>query len=149
MGGCEFCEIIRGERDAHVITRDSGTIAFLDAQPAVHGHTLVAPTTHHESIFGTDRDLAAPIFETVEAVAIAMEGVLDPDGFSLFHTTGDLVGHITHAHVHLLPRYREDSVHLALPRESLTEPDAGRLAEQLGFDIERGAAERDAEFDWR
>ena len=148
MGGCEFCEIIRGEQDAHVILRDTKTIAFLDAQPAVHGHTLVAPTTHHESIFGPDRDLAAPIFETVEAVAIAMEQVLEPDGVSLFHTTGDLVGHITHAHVHLLPRYREDSVHLELPRESLAEPEADQLAEQLGFEIER-AAEPDAEFDWR
>lgn len=149
MGACEFCEIVDGERDAHVITRDSRSIAFLDSQPAVQGHTLVVPTTHRESIFAPNRDLAPALFETAEAVAIAMEQVLDPDGFSLFHTTGDLVGHISHAHVHLLPRYEEDSVHIALPRESLTVPEAGRLAEQLSLEIEGEAAERDAEFGWR
>lgn len=148
MGECEFCEIIEGEQDAHVIYEDEPTIAFLDAEPAIRGHTLVAPTTHHESIFRADSALSGPIFDTVEAVALAIGEVLDPDGFSLFHTTGTLVGHITHAHVHLLPRYETDSIHLSLPREALTEPEATQLAEQLRLEVEQEQRDLEADFDW-
>lgn len=127
MADCAFCRIAAGESDAHLLHADERTVAFLDAHPAVRGHALVAPTGHHEHLLTADASLAADVFRTVRAVARGLNEVLDPDGVSLFYTTATLVGTVTHAHVHLLPRYADDDVRLSLAREPLDEDAAARL----------------------
>lgn len=57
-------------------------------------------------------------------MVLALNEAFDLDGVSLFYTTPGLVGEVTHAHVHLLPRYADDQIHLALTRKPLgTEAD--------------------------
>jgi histidine triad (HIT) family protein len=60
-----------------------------------------------------------------------MNRTLDPDGFSVFHTTGGLVGTVEHAHLHLLPRFADDDVRLALGRGELDDSDAERVVERV------------------
>ena len=38
---CKFCEIARGEIDAHVVYADDGFLAFLDHRPLFPGHALL------------------------------------------------------------------------------------------------------------
>lgn len=131
MDTCAFCQIVSGERDAYRLSEDERTVAFLDSNPAVRGHTLVVPKTHSERLFSADPSPASAVFETVRRVALAMERSLGPDGTSIFYTSADLVGHITHAHVHVVPRYRDDSIQLALARGSLDEDDAARVVARI------------------
>ncbi len=119
---CQFCRIVAGERAAHVLYEDERTLAFLDENPATTGHTLVVPRTHVAEVATADEPTAAAVFETVRTVATALESVLEPDGFSVFHTSGPLVGNVDHAHAHLVPRRTDDDVRLSLSRGSL-EPD--------------------------
>ncbi|ELZ18579.1 HIT domain-containing protein [Natrinema thermotolerans] len=120
---CEFCRIVAGEQAAHVLYEDERTLAFLDENPATPGHTLIVPRAHAEEVVTADEPTAAAVFETVRTVATALESVLEPDGFSVFHTSGPLVGSVDHAHVHLVPRRTDDDVRLSLSRTPL-EPDA-------------------------
>lgn len=136
MTECAFCDIVAGGQDAHVFYEDDETVAFLDANPAVHGHSLVIPRTHREDLFDDDGQGAAAVFETVERVASALRSTLALDGVSLFYTTADLVGDVTHAHVHVVPRYEGDDVHLALERNALAEPAADRLDARLRAALE-------------
>lgn len=131
MEGCEFCQIVDGERNAHFLYENERTAAFLDRNPAIQGHSLVVPKTHHEFLFTEDEARVSAVFETVRTVARAMNQTLDPDGVSLFYTSAELVGRVTHAHVHVLPRYVDDDIHLALSRDSLDTTDAASLAQWI------------------
>lgn len=135
MNDCPFCRIAAGDGDAHTVYEDGRTVAFLDANPATAGHVLAAPKRHVEDLMRADAATATAVFETANRVADALDAVLEPDGFSVFHTTGRLVGTVDHAHVHLLPRDAGDAIRVALERESLADGDAaalvGRLHEEL------------------
>jgi histidine triad (HIT) family protein len=131
MAPCAFCQIASGERDAYVLYEDAETMAFLDSDPAVQGHTLVVPKTHREDLFLDEESSTMAVLETVQRVVRALERTVQPDGISLFYTSGDIVGRVTHAHVHLLPRYEDDDIHLSLARDSLEEDEAAHLAARL------------------
>ncbi|WP_049927042.1 HIT family protein [Halopiger goleimassiliensis] len=128
---CAFCRIAAGDRSAHVLYEDERTIAFLDHQPAEAGHTLVVPRTHVEGVLTGEDETGTAVFDTVRTVAAGLESVLEPDGFSVFHTTGPLVGTVEHAHVHLVPRFTDDDVSLSLPRKQLVEDEVAALTDDV------------------
>ncbi|WP_226004313.1 HIT family protein [Natrinema salinisoli] len=128
---CEFCQIAAGDRSAHVLHEDERTVAFLDENPAVTGHSLVVPRTHEDDVVMIDESTSAAVFETVRTVARALETTLEPTGFSVFHTSGPLVGTVDHAHVHLLPRFEDDDVTLSLSRDRLDPDEAADLRDQV------------------
>jgi histidine triad (HIT) family protein len=123
MSDCPFCAIAAGERSAHVLFEDDRTFAFLDENPAVDGHTLVAPKAHRTELLASESPASAAVLETVADVAEGLGETLHPDGFSVFYTSGELTGNVTHAHVHVLPRRADDDVSLSLVRR---EYDPGR-----------------------
>ncbi|ADB62050.1 histidine triad (HIT) protein [Haloterrigena turkmenica DSM 5511] len=128
---CEFCRIAAGERSAHVLAETDRTVAFLDENPAVTGHAPVVPREHTEELLTTDEAVSSAVFETVQRVANAIEETLDPEGFSVFHTSGPLVGSVEHAHVHLLPRTAEDGVSVSLTRDRLDPETAATLTDRV------------------
>ena len=124
MKSCRFCDIGAGERDAHIVGQNELAVAFLDREPAVLGHTLVIPRTHAHGIDTLKTDEVVAVFQLTGHIAQALTGELDADGVSAFHTSGPLIGSIDHAHVHLIPRYRDDDIHISLSRAHLDEEDA-------------------------
>lgn len=138
MDDCRFCAVAAGEREAHVVSEDDRTVAFLDANPAREGHALVVPRRHVEDLVLAEERTAAAVCRTARTVGQAMAAVLDPDGFSTFHTTGGLVGSVAHAHLHVVPRDADDDISLALERESLSDHDpealVGRLRTELAVE---------------
>lgn len=131
MDDCEFCRIVAGEAAAHRLYEDGAALAFLDTDPAAPGHTLVVPRAHHESLFAADEATTTAVFRAARTVARALERTLAPRGFSLFHTSSGIVGRVTHAHVHLVPRYDDDEIHLSLPRSPLPEAEGAALADRI------------------
>lgn len=136
MVDCEFCAIAAGEQAAHVLTETEHAVAFLDEHPAVEGHTLVAPRTHLEELLTADEAVGLDVFRTVQAVANALARTLEPDGMSVFYTSGDLVGRVTHAHVHLLPRYADDAIGVSLARQPLSASTAERLVADVDAELD-------------
>ena len=131
MRSCTFCQIAAGERDAHRLFETEQTVAFLDKNPAVRGHTLVVPKEHHEYLLRGDESMSRAVFETVQQVVEGLDRALHPDGVSVFYTSADIAGRVTHAHVHLMPRYVDDEVRIALPREELDHEEAARLTDRV------------------
>ncbi|ELY76223.1 HIT family protein [Natrinema pallidum] len=128
---CEFCRIVAGERSAYVLSETEHTVAFLDENPATTGHSLVVPRTHESDVLTIDESTATAVFETVRTVSNALETALEPRGFSVFHTSGPLVGTVEHAHVHLVPRFADDDVSLSLPRTRLEADEATQLRNRV------------------
>jgi len=128
---CAFCRIVSGEDEAHVLYEDERTVAFLDENPAVEGHALVIPKAHREDVLAGDGATAAAVFDTVQTVSRALDAAFEPDGFSVFHSSGSLVGNVEHAHVHVVPRETDDGVHVSLPRRELSEREGSRSAAEI------------------
>lgn len=54
MNDCVFCKIIKGEIPCKKIYENEYTLAFLDINPSVKGHTLVISKKHFTNLLDID-----------------------------------------------------------------------------------------------
>ncbi len=47
---CAFCSIVSGATPAALVYEDNATVAFLDRRPLFHGHVLLVPRMHCETL---------------------------------------------------------------------------------------------------
>ena len=109
MEGCLFCEIVAGERPAHIVLEDDRTLAFLDIRPLFPGHTLLVPKAHHETLVDLPADLVEPLFATAQRLAGVMETELGAAG-SFVAINNRVSQSVPHVHVHVVPRNRKDGL---------------------------------------
>jgi histidine triad (HIT) family protein len=108
-GGCKFCAIARGEREARVVFDGERTLAFLDHRPVFPGHMLLVPREHRETMWDAEPDLLAELFEDAQLLARAVEVGLGADGS--FVAVNNVVSQsVPHLHVHVVPRRRKDGL---------------------------------------
>ena len=104
---CLFCKIVNKEIPSRIITETENSIAFLDAFPVSHGHTLVIPKNHYEKVQDmTDID-NNDLFDTVHKV-ISKVDKLTGSTLLAIHNGKDSGQEIPHVHVHLIPRELDD-----------------------------------------
>ena len=106
---CTFCQIANGELPAQVVHRDDEVIAFLDRAPLLHGHVLVMPTAHVETLDDLPDELLTPVFGAVRRTSIAVQRALDAEG-SFVATNTRISQSVPHLHVHVVPRNRGDGL---------------------------------------
>lgn len=136
MSDCVFCKIIEGRIPSNKVYEDALTLAFMDIGQVNPGHVLVAVKPHVENIYGLDDALAATVFQTAARVARAVKKAYTPEGVTLYQANGPAAGQtVFHFHLHLVPRYDKDGMHLTWPaknppREQL-EANAARIRNAL------------------
>ena len=109
MEGCTFCSIVAGDVPAHVVLDDDGFLAFLDVRPLFHGHTLLVPRDHHETLADLPDELVEPMFTRAQRLSRAMEDVLGAAG-SFVAMNNKVSQSVPHLHVHVVPRNRKDGL---------------------------------------
>ncbi|MEU8146293.1 HIT family protein [Nonomuraea sp. NPDC048901] len=102
-----FCEIVAGERPAHIVHSDEIVVAFLDVRPVFKGHVLVVPRLHVET-FGELGDVG-PFFERVQLVTRAVEEGLEAAG-TFVAMNNRISQSVAHLHVHVVPRNPKDGL---------------------------------------
>ena len=109
--GCVFCAIARGEAPAEIVYEDEQTLAFLDANPATPGHTLVIPRKHVRNIYDLDDETAGAVMRTAIHVARGIRDALHPEGLNLLQAN-ERAGFqsVFHFHFHLVPRWVGDGL---------------------------------------
>ena len=106
---CRFCQIVAGDEAAHVVFEDEGTLAFLDNRPLFHGHTLVVPRDHYETLADLPDELVAPLFEAARLLSKAIPEAMDKPG--AFVAINNIVSQsVPHLHVHVVPRKPKDGL---------------------------------------
>jgi histidine triad (HIT) family protein len=136
MSDCVFCKIVNAQIPSTKVHEDGLTLAFMDIGQVNPGHVLVTVKPHVENIFGLDDKLAAAVFQTTARVARAVQKAFAPEGVTLYQANGSAAGQtVYHFHLHLVPRYDKDGMHLAWPaknppREQL-EANAARIRASL------------------
>jgi histidine triad (HIT) family protein len=104
-----FCKIVAGQLPAHAVIDEEHALAILDHRPLFHGHVLVLPRVHHETLVDLPAEELAPLFATVQRLAGAVERGLDADG--TFVAINNRVSQsVAHLHVHVVPRRKKDGL---------------------------------------
>lgn len=131
MQDCIFCRIVQGQLPAARILETPGVLAFLDIAPVNYGHTLVIPKVHYQNLLDLPDDLWTEIGQVSRRVAQALQGGLKAQGFNLGMNNFEAAGQVVfHAHLHVIPRYFSDGLHL-FPQESYRSGDLEKTAAQL------------------
>jgi histidine triad (HIT) family protein len=106
---CVVCAIVRREIPAAIVFEDDEHVAFLDHRPVFHGHVLVAPKPHTETLGDLDPARVGPLFLLVQRMAIAVERGLEADG-TFIANNNKVSQSIPHLHVHVVPRKKKDGL---------------------------------------
>jgi histidine triad (HIT) family protein len=106
---CTFCQIAKGELSAHIVHRDADVVAFLDRAPLLHGHVLVMPSQHVETLDDLPDNLLAPVFAAVRRTSFAVQKAFRAEG-SFVATNTRISQSVPHLHVHVVPRNKGDGL---------------------------------------
>lgn len=105
MGDCIFC------KDLPKVLENELAYVLYDINPITPGHMLIIPKRHHSNIFGSNSEEIVAVFELVQKAKELLLKEHKPDGFNIVANCGQAAGQIVmHAHVHLLPRYKGQTV---------------------------------------
>lgn len=103
---CPFCTIIAEAKHREA---NDHAVALPDAYPVSHGHTLVVPRRHVESLSRLADSERGAVWALVEAARARLAAEERPDGFNIGINDGAAAGQtVPHAHVHVIPRYVGD-----------------------------------------
>jgi histidine triad (HIT) family protein len=135
---CLFCEILAGERPAHVVLDEDDVFAFLDIRPLFPGHTLLMPKAHYETLLDLPEELLVPLFGAAQRLAGVMESELGAAG-SFVAVNNKVSQSVPHLHVHVVPRNRKDGLRgFFWPRTKYASDDeAAALAARLRDAVSR------------
>ncbi|MBA2630247.1 MAG: HIT domain-containing protein [Thermoleophilaceae bacterium] len=123
---CIFCRIVAGELPSETVQEDEHTIAFMDLNPWTRGHALVIPRRHSRNLYEVaDEDLGHAA-AAARRLAETMRDRLACDGVNLLNCCEAAAWQtVFHFHVHVIPRYTDDPLHLPVhPRQA----EPGELA---------------------
>ena len=106
---CLFCRIVAGDVPSRQIYADEHAVAFLDIGPWHRGHSLVVPRRHVPDLV-TGSPALPEIAPAIDAVARLLVRRLAADGVNVLSSTGAVAGQeVFHLHVHVVPRYADQS----------------------------------------
>jgi histidine triad (HIT) family protein len=110
---CLFCKIIAGEIPSTIVDSDERTIAFMDINPGTRGHALVVPRNHSRDLLEIDPEDLAAVAVAGQRLAGRAKEALGADGVNLINSCGAVAWQtIFHFHLHVIPRYADDTVRL-------------------------------------
>jgi len=118
-----FTKIINREIPADIIYEDENSLAFLDINPVSKGHILLISKNPYPWITDVPEDELAELFIKAQKLIIKMKKALNCDFVQISVVGKD----VPHFHIHLIPRYFDDT----LPMSPTTNYDS--LAEKASY----------------
>jgi len=131
-----FTKIINREIPADIVYEDEKVLAFLDKSPIRKGHTLVIPKIEFENIFDGDPEYLGHMMVIAQKVARALLKVTGATGVNIKMNNGHAAGQdVFHAHIHVIPRFKNGETFIVPEHESYTESESPELAEKIKIAI--------------
>lgn len=106
---CTFCGIVRGEIAAFTVLDEPLALAFLDTRPLFHGHVLLVPKAHVQTLGDAPPELVPPLFLAARRLARAVERGLGAEG-TFVAMNNHVSQSVPHLHVHVVPRRKKDGL---------------------------------------
>lgn len=106
---CKFCRIISGYLPAPLVLEDEFCVAFLDTRPLFHGHCLLVPRGHYETLSDLPDSLVQPLFMDARLLCRAVEESMNAQG-TFVAINNKISQSVPHLHVHVVPRRKKDGL---------------------------------------
>ena len=108
---CIFCKIANGEIPSATLYEDEDFRVILDLGPASKGHALILPKEHATNLFDLPEKYVHGALGVAQKVGKRLYDGLGCDGFNVVQNNGACAGQtVFHFHMHLIPRFEDDSV---------------------------------------
>lgn len=121
---CIFCKIANGEIPSATVYEDEDFRAILDLNPASKGHTLIIPKKHAANLFELPEETAEKVLPIAKKLGARLKEGLHAEGLNVVQNNGEAAGQtVMHFHMHLIPRYNNDTVNVKWVPGTLTEDD--------------------------
>jgi pantetheine-phosphate adenylyltransferase len=130
---CIFCQIVRGKRKCQKIYENEKFLAFLDQNPRNPGHTLLIPKKHFRWVWEIP-DLG-DFFETAKKIVQGIKKAMETDW-----VISPILGQeVTHAHLHLIPRFEGDGLEIIPPdSKRISKKEMEKIAKKLKRQFQNG-----------
>lgn len=129
---CIFCKLANGEIPTATLYEDEDFRVILDASPAAKGHALIIPKEHYANLYELDDELAAKALVLAKKMITKLTDVLGCDGYNIVQNNGEAAGQtVYHFHLHMIPRYKDDSVGLGWKMGELVDEDKEELLAKM------------------
>ncbi|MEH7275159.1 HIT family protein [Neobacillus vireti] len=105
---CLGCNLANKILPVYVVYEDDFVCCFLDHEPYNEGHVLILPKKHicdHEEL---DGESANSIMKASILLSKAIKKLFHPDGIMICQN-GGIFNELTHYHMHVVPRYKDQS----------------------------------------
>ncbi|MDA3941162.1 MAG: HIT family protein [Spirochaetia bacterium] len=135
---CVFCKIINKKIPSYIIFEDKLVIAFLDIQPINNGHVLIIPKNHYALISDVDDTVAARMFNVAQKINAAIrKSNIKAEGLNFWLADGEAAFQtVFHAHLHCIPRFRDDGFKLLFP-DGFHNPPTQEQLSSVATDIKK------------
>ncbi len=119
---CIFCKILAGEIPSTAVYEDDDFKAILDVSPAARGHVIILPKNHAANIYELPDEDASKIMVVAKKIATAIEKAYHCDGVNILQNNGEAAGQtVFHLHVHVIPRFKGDTVNIGWKQGDMPE----------------------------
>jgi len=113
MNDCIFCRIVAGQAPCWKVYEDDETMAFLDVNPIVDGHTLVIPKRHFANVYDIPEHLLCHVTAVAQKLVLQYRTALGTEAVNMLHSAGRAARQdVFHYHLHIIPRHGDDGLHL-------------------------------------
>lgn len=129
-----FDKILSGDLPSETVYENKQVLAFLDIAPVAEGHTLVIHKKDRSAELSKMKKRASTqLMHAVQDVMKLLKDKLGATGINVLLAEGSDAGQeVMHAHVHLIPRYKDDGLHLHnVAAKAASEESLQSLAKQL------------------
>lgn len=128
---CIFCKIIAGEIPSTTVYEDDDFRGILDVNPAARGHVIILPKNHAANIFELPDEDASKVMVVAKKIATAIKKAYKCDGVNILQNNGEAAGQtVFHLHVHVIPRYENDTVNVGWKQGDMPE-DLDMIAQEI------------------
>ncbi len=129
---CIFCKLANGEIPTATLYEDDNFRVILDASPASKGHALILPKEHYANLYELDDAVASKVLPLAKKLITKLTEILGCDGYNIVQNNGETAGQtVFHYHMHLIPRYKGDTVGLGWNMGELTEEDKEEILSKM------------------
>ena len=129
---CIFCKLANGDIPTNSVYEDEYLRAIMDASPANKGHIIILPKSHASNIFELEDKYVEKAFVLAKKIAVALKKHSNCDGVNILQNNEEAAGQtVFHCHVHVIPRYKQDTCKLAWIPGKYDEGEAAKLAGEI------------------
>lgn len=108
MKNCLFCSV-EDDLEQKIIMSNQYCMFLQEPQEVLIGSGVIVPKEHRETVFDLTKDEWNATFELLLEVKMYLDSKYKPQGYNIGWNVGNVGGQeIFHAHLHVIPRFKDE-----------------------------------------